>query len=146
MTFGFTRGKFNAKKQEYNGEKYDSRLEVGFAEELDQRIAAGEKFTWKRQVLLDLKVSGKKVCGYKMDFVLDHGNDTFELVETKGFPTPEWKIKWRLLEILIETPEFREQHGFPKDSDLRLTLVAAQRVKNWAAQIRNKRRKKRVKK
>lgn len=147
MTFGFRKmGKFNAQKQEYGGLKYDSKLEVGFAKELDARIAAGEKFTWKRQVLFDLRVEGKKICGYKMDFVLDHGNDTFELVETKGFPTPEWKIKWRLLEVLIETDQFRADHGFPKFADLHLTLVAANRVKNWAAGIRNQRRKKRTSK
>jgi len=152
MTFGFSRfkkldgegkNKFQAVKQEYKGLKYDSKLEVGFAEQLDKRIDDGEKFTWTRQRLLDLKVNGKKVCGYKMDFVLDHGNDTFELVETKGMPTPEWKIKWRLLEILIETDEFRAENGFPKFADLGLTLVAANRVKNWATGIRNQRRKKR---
>lgn len=135
--------KFHATKQEYGGLKYDSKLEVGFAKELDARIAAGEKFTWTRQRLLDLKVNGEKVCGYKMDFVLDHGNDTFELVETKGLPMPDWKLKWRLLEILIKTEQFRLDNGFPKFSDIQLTLVAAQRVKNWAARIRNERKKKR---
>lgn len=153
MTFGFSRfrpggadgnNKFRAVKQEYKGLKYDSKLEVGFAQQLDTRIDVGEKFTWRRQVLLDLKVNGKKVCGYKMDFILDHGNDCYEMVETKGMPTEAWKIKWRLLEILVETEEFRTQHGFPKHAEILLTLVAAQRVKNWAAHVRNTRRKKRV--
>jgi len=147
MTFGMRRiGKFNASKQEYKGEKFDSKLEVGFVKELEVRLQAGERFTWERQRLLELRVNDRKVCGYKMDFVLDHGNGVYELVETKGFPTPEWKIKWRLLECLIESDAFKEFNGFSKDDELTLTLVAANRVKNWAAGIRAQRKKLRRKK
>ena len=53
MTFGMRRiGKFNASKQEYKGEKFDSKLEVGFVKELEVRLQAGERFTWERQRLI----------------------------------------------------------------------------------------------
>ena len=138
-------GKFNAVKQEYGGLKYDSKLEVRYAQELDERVASGEPITWTRQRLLVLKVNGRKVCGYKMDFVVDKGNNTLELVETKGFPTPDWKIKWRLLECIVDTKEFKMTNGFHPDADLQLVLVAANAVKNWAAGIRKQRKAKKDK-
>lgn len=135
------KNKFGNSKQVYKDIKYDSKLEVGYAQQLDLRLRAKDIKGWERQRLLDLKVNSKKVCGYKMDFVVDLGNNTFELVETKGFPTPEWQVKWRLLECLIDTAEFRQQNNFHPDSDLRLVLVAAQRVKDWAARVRRTRKK-----
>ena len=93
----------NAKKTEYNGYKYDSKLEAGYAQELDLRKKAGDILDWERQVILNLEVNGYLVCTYKIDFIVYHEGET-EYVECKGYPTPQWRLKWKLFEALYTKP------------------------------------------
>ena len=39
-----------AKRTDYNGAVYDSKLEAGYAQELDLRIRAKDLKSWERQV------------------------------------------------------------------------------------------------
>lgn len=90
----------NAKKQEYNGFRYDSGFEASYAAELDLRIKAKDIKSYDRQVNLDLVVNGYRVCQYRIDFVIHHNDGNIEYVETKGYQTDVWKLKWKLFEAL----------------------------------------------
>jgi hypothetical protein len=95
-----TGNKYNAKKQEYNGEKYDSKGEAGYAQELDWRIKAGELKSYERQVKIELRVNGVLICNYYADFMVTTKHDALELHEYKGLVLPLFQIKWKLLQAL----------------------------------------------
>lgn len=92
------------KKQEYDGFRYMSRFEASYAQELDFRLKAKEFVSWEKQVSIPLIVNGYRVCTYIIDFIIHHHDGTLEYVETKGFPTREWKLKWKLFEALYTGP------------------------------------------
>lgn len=91
------KNKYGAKKQDYNGKKYDSNLECRYAQELDFRIDAGEVKKWDRQVKLDLSVNGVHITNYFCDFRVELKDGTIQYVEVKGVLTDSFRIKWRLL-------------------------------------------------
>jgi hypothetical protein len=89
-------GYYNIKKQ--GG--YDSKFEAGYAQGLNLRIKAKDIKSYDEQVVLDLNVNGYHVCTYKIDFIIHHNDGSTEYVETKGYPTPVWRLKWKLFEAL----------------------------------------------
>jgi len=89
-----------AKKQEYNGLRYDSGFEASYAAELDLRVKGKDIKSWERQITIPLTVNGYLVCNYKIDFVVYHNDGTVEYVETKGYAHNTWKLKWKLFEAL----------------------------------------------
>ena len=97
-----------AKKQIVGGKKYDSGFEASYAQELDIRKRVGEIVGWERQITLPLIVNGYKVCDYRIDFVVHYPDGLTEYVETKGYATPLWRLKWKLFEALYtEKPNTR---------------------------------------
>lgn len=92
--------KYNAKKQGRN----DSKFEAGKAWELQMLEKAGEIVNFQEQVKIELIVNGYLVTNYYIDFVIKHIDGTIEYLETKGFATPEWKLKWKLFEALYDKP------------------------------------------
>jgi len=92
----------NAKKQEYNGFRYDSGFEASYAQELDLRIKAKDIKSYDRQVNLDLIVNDFVVCQYRIDFIIHHNDNTTEYVECKGYQTDVWKLKWKLFCALYQ--------------------------------------------
>jgi hypothetical protein len=102
----------SAKKQVVNGKKYDSKFEAGYAEELELRLKAKDIIGFKSQVRIPLVVNGFTVCTYIVDFVIDHLDGTIEYLETKGYVTEVFRIKWKLFEAL-----FSEQPG------VKLTII-----------------------
>jgi hypothetical protein len=88
----------NAKKQEYNGFRYDSGFEATYAMFLDGELKAKRIKGYDRQVNLDLVVNNFKICQYRIDFVVYHLDGTTEYVEVKGYQTDVWKLKWKLFE------------------------------------------------
>jgi hypothetical protein len=97
-----TKNKYNAKSQEYNGEKYDSKGEAGYAQELDWRIKAGELLSYERQVKIPLKVNGVLICNYYADFMVTDKYGALQLHEYKGMILPLFQLKWKLLQALKE--------------------------------------------
>ena len=87
---------YSAKKAGNN----DSKFEAGKANELALLKRAGEIKDFKEQVVLELIVNNFIVCTYKIDFVIQHNDGTTEYLETKGYPTEVWKLKWKLFEAL----------------------------------------------
>ena len=92
-----------AKRCEYGGYTYDSKFEASYAQELDLRKKAGDILDYERQKTLELVVNSYLVCTYRIDFVVYHDGCT-EYVELKGWPTPVWRLKWKLFEALFDRP------------------------------------------
>lgn len=95
--------KFGAKKTEWNGVMYASKFEASYAAELDMRQKGGDIESWEKQRTLDLRVNDQHITSYKIDFIVKYHDGHREFVETKGFPTPDWIIKWRLMEATFES-------------------------------------------
>jgi hypothetical protein len=93
--------------QTYNGRWYQSGLEAAYAMELDLRKEAGEIVEWRPQVKIPLTIYGRHVCDYYVDFEVTHKDGTVEYVETKGWPSEVWKLKWQIFEATYnhEHPE-----------------------------------------
>ena len=100
MARWYSRNKFGAIKQEYKGEKYDSKLEMRYAQQLDLMKKAKEIKGWRRQEKIRMEINGKLICTYKIDFIIEHNNGTEEYVETKGYETAVWRLKWKLFDAL----------------------------------------------
>ena len=95
--------KYNAKKTEYNGIKYDSKFEAGVARDLDLMLKAGEIKEWERQYRIECipyNCHGDPVLKckvtHKVDFRLHNLDGSFTLMEAKGFESDDYKMrrKW----------------------------------------------------
>jgi hypothetical protein len=95
------KNKFGAKRQTYNGNKYDSTFEAKVAEELDWRLKVGELIEVKRQVKCSLNVHRVFICNYYVDFKTIDKYGQVNYIEAKGFETAEWKLKKRLFMALL---------------------------------------------
>ena len=119
MTY-FQRSKWGrAKKTVVDGKKYDSKFEAGEARDLGVMLRAGEIKDFKTHVRIPLEgANGYRICDYYIDFQIEHLDGTVELLETKGIKTPEWVIKWKLLEAM-----------YGNDPNYKLTLVQQKRFR-----------------
>lgn len=99
--------KYKNVRQTYNGYAYDSRREAEYAFELDLRKKAGEVKNWERQYKLDLRANGQHICNYYVDFRVELADGSIQLAEVKGYPTPLWRLKVKIMEAtyLHEHPE-----------------------------------------
>lgn len=90
------RHKFNAKKTELDGIKFDSKKEGRRYEELKLLRKAKEIVFFLRQVPFDLPGNVK----YKIDFQIfwQDGSVTFE--DVKGMRTPQYIMKKKMVEAL----------------------------------------------
>lgn len=95
------RNKYNAKKQTYAGNKYDSTLEAKVAEDLDWQIKSGDLTEVKRQVKIPLMVNKVLICNYYIDFITTDKYGQRKYIEVKGLELPLWKMKWKLFLSLL---------------------------------------------
>jgi Protein of unknown function (DUF1064) len=86
----------------YDGTYYASMFEASYANELFARKGLKEIESYDTQVRMPCIVNGYKVCDYIADFVIYHLDGSNEIVETKGFKTPVFNLKWKLVEALYE--------------------------------------------
>lgn len=93
--------KFNAKRTDYDGKWYHSKGEASYAQELDWMKKAGEVISWERQVKIDLRVNGHHITNYFIDFIATMKDGTLRLIEYKGMESPEWRMKFELLNALL---------------------------------------------
>ncbi len=77
-----------------------SGFEANYAAELDLRLKAKDIKGWKRQIRIPLEMNGYHICDYIIDFVVEHNDGTIEYTETKGYPDPIWKLKWKMFEAM----------------------------------------------
>ena len=63
--------------------------------------------SWERQVRFPLTVNGSQICDYVVDFLVRYSDGRRELVEVKGFVTPEFRLKLKLFQatFLRDHPE-----------------------------------------
>ena len=100
-----TKNKYNNVHTEYNGIKYDSKLEAQTAQELDWRLKAKDIKEWRRQVKIPLRVNEVFIANYYIDFIYTDKYDQVHYLEVKGLELPLWQMKWRLLTALINEIE-----------------------------------------
>lgn len=84
--------------------KNDSKFEAGKANELALLKKTKKIIDYKEQVKIPLVVNGFHICNYYIDFVIEHLDGTLEYLETKGYATDVWKLKWKLFEALYDKP------------------------------------------
>lgn len=111
-----TFNKYRAKSTIYNNIAYASKLEASYARELDLRLKAKDIKSWRRQVPIELKVNGEKICKYYVDFEITHNDGLIELIETKGFETEVWRLKRKLLEATLLKRKKNIKYTVVKDS------------------------------
>jgi hypothetical protein len=64
-------------------------------------VRAGDITSWRRQVPLKLEVNGRLICKHVIGFELTRNDGSLEYLEKKGFATPVYKLKRKLLEALL---------------------------------------------
>lgn len=84
----------------YEGYYYQSKSEARYAKYLDLLLEEGYIKSWKKQVLVELRVNDRFIANYYVDFEVEHNDGDIEYVEVKGQKTSEWMFKWRLFEAL----------------------------------------------
>lgn len=86
--------KFNAKKTVNDGIKFSSKLEARWYSIIRDMKEAGEVLFFLRQVPFHLTSD----VAYRADYMLFFTDGSVEIWECKGYDTPEWKIKKKLVE------------------------------------------------
>ena len=98
------KNKYNAKKTEFMGYKFDSKWEAERYGQLASMQMAGVVEDLQRQVKYDILVNNYKICRYVADFVykLIHENgEKEEIVEdAKGVQTTDFIIKKKLMKAI----------------------------------------------
>lgn len=90
---------------ETGGIKYDSQFEAEYAHKLILRKMAGDIVNWERQVRIPIVLLEEKICTYIMDFIVYHTDGRKEYVEIKGMPTRDWKLKYKLFQLMMKYME-----------------------------------------
>lgn len=88
--------KYNAKRTERDGYKFDSKKEAIYYDELKLRVKAHEVVTFLRQVPIHLPGGVKLV----VDFLEFHADGSVHFVDVKGMETEQFKAKRRMVETL----------------------------------------------
>ena len=98
--------KYNAKTTTYNGRNYHSRLEAGYAMELDWMLKAKIIKEWIPQFKLDLRINDYHIANYYVDFKVILPDKKVEYHEAKGYETEVWKMKWKMAMAIYGKEKF----------------------------------------
>lgn len=93
-----------------DGRYYASVGEMRRAQELRLLEGSGAIQDLRFQVRFPIVVEGEKVCTYVADFTYME-SERWVVEDYKGFETPEFKLKWKLLQALYPGNEFRLTGG-----------------------------------
>ncbi len=95
----------------WNGVVYDSKKEMSYAMSLDQLKWADKEservVDIKSQVPYEIKINGIKICKYILDFEVTYADGRVEFVDAKGFLTPVYRLKKKLM-LAIHKIEIKE--------------------------------------
>lgn len=86
--------KFKAKQVENDGVKFGSKLEARWYTIIKDMQDSGEVLFFLRQVPFHLPGG----VTYRADFMIFFSDGHVEVWEAKGYETPEWKIKQKMVE------------------------------------------------
>ena len=96
--------KYNAKKTEFMGYKFDSKWEAERYGQLSSMALADVVKDLQRQVKYDIIVNDQKICRYIADFVytlVNEDGSKEEIVEdAKGVQTTDFVIKKKLMKAI----------------------------------------------
>lgn len=96
--------KYNNKKVTIDGIEFDSKIEARYYEhlkELEKQGVVSEFLLQKKYLLLEgFDKNGKRIrpIHYIADFEVHYADGTIEVVDIKGFETPDFRIKKKLFE------------------------------------------------
>lgn len=94
----FTRNKYNAIKQTYNGEIFDSKKELNRFMELEILLRAREISDLEVHPKFDLMVNGVKIGRYTADFRYKKGSDIIvEDVKSRATKTRDYVLRKKIL-------------------------------------------------
>lgn len=97
------RSKYGAKRTLIDGVLFDSKAEATYYTVLKMREKAGEVSAVELQRPFSLLgPKGELICTYKADFCFwDHKADRFRVVDVKGVETAVFKLKRKMMKILL---------------------------------------------
>jgi hypothetical protein len=94
----FTKNKYNAIKQTYKGEVFDSKKELKRFVELDHLLRAREISNLEIHPRFDLMVNGVKIGRYTADFRYNKGDEVVvEDVKSKATKTRDYMLRKKIL-------------------------------------------------
>lgn len=101
--------KYRAQRVEVDGITFDSKLEARRYALLKIARSAGY-LDFKMQVSYPLEVNGQKVTTYRADFVVTYPDGRVEVEDCKGFKTPVYRLKKKLMKAIhgIEIKEITQ--------------------------------------
>lgn len=95
-----TKTKFNAVKVEYDGRKFDSKLECNIYKVLKERLTPNYTIDFQPSFVLQEKFEFDghiiRPITYKADFVIYKDIEAKAVIDAKGMETNEFKIKRKL--------------------------------------------------
>lgn len=113
-SFAKTNNKYNALSCTCKlDHKHDSKDEASYCNKLNLLLRAGEIKSFETQVNFPLYVNDKKVTTMRIDFMVINNDNSISYHEYKGFATPVFRLKWKLLQALY--PELDYQLKTKKD-------------------------------
>ena len=83
-----------------DGIRFASKLEGTRYLQLKMLKSGGVIKNFKIQVTYRLDVNGIHICDYRADFVVENSDGTVTVEDTKGFITPEFKLKKKLMLVI----------------------------------------------
>lgn len=93
--------KYRAVKTEVDGILFDSKKEAKRYKELKLLEKAGDILDLILQPPYEIKINGIKICIYKADFqYFDKQKDAIVTEDCKGFKTPVYRLKKKLMKAL----------------------------------------------
>ena len=107
--------KYHSRKVELDGNTFDSQKEAGRYAELKLLLRAGEilKIELQPEFVLQegFRHNGKwhRPIAYRADFRITYPDGRQVVIDTKGFKTPEYRLKLKLLLKRYPEIEFREE-------------------------------------
>jgi hypothetical protein len=97
--------KYNAKKTEFMGFKFDSKWEAERYGQLASMALAGVVKNLERQVKYEIVVNDNKICNYIADFVYtlinEDGSEEKIVEDAKGIQTTDFKLKMKLMKAVF---------------------------------------------
>lgn len=94
----FTKNKYNAIKQTYKGEVFDSKKELNRFMELEILLRASEISDLEIHPKFDLMVNGVKIGRYTADFRYKKGSDIIvEDVKSRATKTRDYMLRKKIL-------------------------------------------------
>lgn len=93
----YMRNKYGNKKTVVDGITFASKKEAEYYGYLKLRVKAKEILSFELQYKLPIEINGVKVCTYICDFKINHLSEEEEFIDVKGFKTPEYRLKKKLV-------------------------------------------------